>query len=90
MSHTVIALKKILNELVPKEYPGISGINVVDDEWGGIHKYKIFLGAKPADYNKFDKDNVRDYVNRISKYVLGKYENIGQILFYNSENISKS
>ena len=90
MNHTYIALKKILNELVPKEYPGISDIKVVDDEWGGIHKYKIFLGVKPEYFNEHNSLDIRDYVNRISKYVLGKYETIGQILFYNSENISKS
>ena len=88
MNHTYDALKKILNELVPEQYPDISGIIVVEDEWDGTHKYKIFLGIEPEKF-EFSTSDVRDYVKQISKYVLGNNETISQILFYNSENISK-
>ena len=85
MNYTYVALKKILNELIPEKYPVISGISVIDDEWDDTHRYKIFLGVRPADISKFDNDDVRDYVRNVSKYVLGDNESIYQILFYNSE-----
>ena len=53
--------RKILEEAMRQAIQRRSDIKVVDDEWGGIHKYKIFLGTKPVDYNKFDKD---DYMTR--------------------------
>ncbi len=85
MNYTYVALKKILNELVPEQYPEISGIKVVDDDWDNIHKYKVFLGVKYGDLSKLDTDDVRDYVKQISKYVLGHNESIYQILFYNTD-----
>jgi len=83
MNNTRIALKKILNELFSERYPDISGIQVVDDDYNDIHKYKIFLGVKYGDLSKLNTDEVRDYVKQISKYVLGHNESIYQILFYN-------
>ena len=71
--------------MLSEEYPDISSVQVVDDDWDNIHKYKVFLGVKPADISKFDNDDVRDYVRNVSKYVLGDNESIYQILFYNSE-----
>ena len=83
MNYTYVALKKILNELVPEKYPGISGIKVVDDEWNDTHKYKVFLGFRPEDTDVFARQDARDYVKQISKYVLGNNETLGQVLFYN-------
>jgi len=85
MNDTRIALKKILTELLSEEYPDISSVQVTDDEWDDNHKYKVFLGVKYGDLNKLDTDDVRDYVKRISKYVLGSNESIYQILFYNTD-----
>ena len=90
MNYTYVALKKILNELVPEKYPVISKINVIDDSYDVgdyvTHKYKVFLGVNPSDFKSFDNDDVRNYVRSVSKYVLGDNETIHQILFYNSEN----
>ena len=89
MNYTYVALKKILNELVPEKYPVISNIKIIDDSYGVdyiSHHYKVFLGVRPNDISAFDNDEVRDYVRHVSKYVLGDNETIQQILFYNSEN----
>jgi hypothetical protein len=89
MNYTYVALKKILNELIPEKYSVISNIKIIDDSYGDYedgHKYKVFLGVKPNDISAFDNDEVRDYVRHISKYVLGDNETIQQILFYNPEN----
>jgi len=87
LNYTYVALKKILNELIPEKYPVISKINIIDDsyDYDDSHKYKVFLGVKPSDFGEFDNDDVRDYVRQVSKYVLGNNETIHQILFYNSE-----
>jgi predicted RecB family nuclease len=84
MNYTYVALKKILNELVPEKYPVISNIRIIDDYV--IHHYKVFLGVRPNDISAFDNDEVRDYVRHVSKYVLGDNETIQQILFYNPDN----
>ena len=89
MNYTYVALKKILNELVPEKYPVISIITIIDDSYcdgDDGHKYKIFLGVRPNDISAFDNDEVRDYVRHVSKYVLGDNETIQQILFYNPDN----
>ena len=89
MNYTYVALKKILNELIPEKYPVISNIRIIDDSYGDYedgHKYKIFLGVRPNDISAFDNDEVRDYVRHVSKYVLGDNETIQQILFYNPDN----
>ena len=89
MNYTYVALKKILNELVPEKYPVISNITIIDDSYGVdyiSHHYKVFLGVRPNDISAFDNDEVRDYVKHVSKYVLGDNETIQQILFYNPDN----
>lgn len=88
MNYTYVALKKILNQLVPEKYPVISNIKIIDDSYTfeDSHKYKVFLGVSPNDISAFDNDDVRDYVRHVSKYVLGDNETIQQILFYNPDN----
>jgi hypothetical protein len=88
MNYTYVALKKILNELIPEKYPVISNIKIIDDSYTfeDSHKYKVFLGVRPNDISAFDNDDVRDYVRHVSKYVLGDNETIQQILFYNPDN----
>jgi hypothetical protein len=87
LNYTYVALKKILNELVPEQYPTVSNIRIIDDESDDIHKYRVFLGVRPNDLHKIDGDEIREYVESISKYVLGSNETIHQVLFYNPDNL---
>jgi hypothetical protein len=52
MDNTYIALKKILNIMVPEKYPMVSDIKVIDDsyEYNNTEKYIIYLGIS---YNSF-------------------------------------
>ena len=87
MNNTRIALRKILNKMLSKKYPDISGIQVTDDDSGGSHKYyKVFLGVKYDVLSKLNDDEVRDDVKQISKYILGRNESILQVVFYDPES----
>lgn len=97
MNYTYVALKKILNELVPEKYPAISDVKIIDDSFTfeDFNYYKVYLGVKSSDFKYFDKNNpsnwefineISEYVKQVSKYVLGNNETIQKVIFYNLED----
>ena len=86
MDNTYIALKKILNIMVPEKYPMVSGIRVIDDsyEYHNSTKYNIYLGVVPDELETLRNSDVRDYVEEVSRYVLKGDETL-RIVFYNPE-----
>jgi hypothetical protein len=86
MDNTYIALKKILNIMVPEKYPMVSGIKVIDDsyEYHNSIKYNIYLGVIPDELETLRNSDVRDYVEEVSRYVLKGDETL-RIIFYNPE-----
>ena len=86
MDNTHIALKKILNMMVPKKYPVVLDIKVIDDsyEYNDIEKYTVFLGINYNEYDRNSGSDIREYVREVSSYVLQGDETL-KILFYNPE-----
>ena len=86
MDNTYIALKKILNIMVPEKYPMVSGIKVINDsyEYDNSIKYNIYLGVIPDELETLRNSDVRDYVEEVSRYVL-KGDETMRIVFYNPE-----
>ena len=86
MDNTDIALKKILNVMVPEKYPMVSDIKVIDDsyEYHNSTKYNIYLGVSHDDLETLRSSDVRDYVEDVSRYVLKGNETL-RIVFYNPE-----
>lgn len=72
--------------MIPKKYPEVLDIAIVDEAFGDKHHiYKIFLGVETEDLKKLNRNEVRDYVKQISKYILDYNENIEYIHFWNIE-----
>ena len=84
MDNTYIALKKILNVMVPEKYPIVSGIKVIDDSYYYVKNYIIYLGVVPNDLELLRSSDVRDYVENVSHYVLKGGEKL-RIVFYNPD-----
>ena len=86
MDNTYIALKKILNIMVPEKYPMVSDIKVIDDsyEFDSTKMYKIYLGVVPDELETLRNSDVRDYVEEVSRYVLQGGEFM-RIIFFNPE-----
>lgn len=86
MDNTYIALKKILNIMVPEKFPMVTSINVIDDsnEYHNIEKYTIFLGVSPDELERLRSSDVRDYIEDVSRYVLNGNETL-RILFFNPD-----
>ena len=85
MDNTYIALKKILNMMVPQKYPMVLDIQVIDDSYYYVKNYIIYLGVVPNDLELLRSSDIREYVKDVSRYVLKGHENI-QIIFYNPED----
>ena len=87
MDNTYIALKKILNMMIPQKYPMVSDIKVIDDsyEYDNSTNYLIYLGVTPDELETLRNSDVRDYVEEVSRYVLKGDETL-RIIFYNPEN----
>jgi len=87
MDNTYIALKKILNIMVPEKYPMVSDIKVIDDsyEYHNSTKYNIYLGVIPEKLERLRNSDVRDYIEEVSRYVLKGDETL-RIIFYNPEH----
>jgi hypothetical protein len=83
MDNTYIALKKILNMMVPEKYPMVLDIKVIDDSYDNPH-YIIYLGVSPDELNRQHRSDIRDYVRGVSSYVLNGNETL-RIIFYNPE-----
>ena len=83
MDNTYIALKKILNIMVPEKYPMVSDIKVIDDS-NDNPNYIIYLGVSPDELDRLHRSDIRDYVREVSSYVLKGDEALG-IIFYNPE-----
>ena len=86
MDNTYIALKKILNIMVPEKYPMVSDIKVIDDsyEYHNSTKYNIYLGVSPDELETLRNSDVRDYVRDVANYVL-KGDETMRIVFFNPE-----
>jgi hypothetical protein len=86
MDNTYIALKKILNMMVPEKYPMVSDIKVIDDsyEYDNSTNYLIYLGVTPDELEVLSNSDVRDYIEDVSRYVLNGNETM-RIIFYNPE-----
>ncbi len=86
MDNTYIALKKILNMMVPEKYPMVSDIKVIDDsyEYDNSTKYIIYLGVSPEELETLKNSDIRDYVRDVANYVLKGNETL-RIIFYNPE-----
>ena len=86
MDNTYIALKKILNMMVPEKYPIVLSIKVIDDsyEYHNSTKYNIYLGVSPDELETLRSSDVRDYIEDVSRYVLKGNETL-RIVFYNPE-----
>ena len=86
MDNTYIALKKILNIMVPEKYPMVSGIKVINDsyEYDNSTNYLIYLGVSPDELERLSNSDVRDYIEEVSRYVLKGDETL-RIVFYNPE-----
>ena len=87
MDNTYIALKKILNIMVPEKYPMVSGVKVIDDshEYDNSTNYLIYLGVSPDELERLSNSDVREYIEDVSRYVLNGNESL-RIIFYNPEN----
>jgi len=87
MDNTYIALKKILNVMVPEKYPMVSDIKVIDDsyEYDNSTNYLIYLGVSPNELEELISSDVRDYIENVSRYVLNGNETL-RIIFYNPEH----
>jgi hypothetical protein len=86
MDNTYIALKKILNIMVPEKYPMVSDIKVIDDsyEYDNRTNYLIYLGVSPEELERLRSSDVRDYIEDVSRYVLEGNETL-RIIFYNPD-----
>ena len=86
MDNTHIALEKILNMMVPKKYPVVLDIKVIDDsyEYNDIKKYLIYLGVGPEELERLRSSDVRDYVKEVSRYVLQGDETL-RVVFFDPE-----
>jgi len=87
MDNTYIALKKILNIMVPEKYPMVLDIEVIDDsyEYDNSTNYLIYLGVSPNELEELSSSDVRDYIENVSRYVLNGNETL-RIIFYNPEH----
>jgi hypothetical protein len=87
MDNTYIALKKILNVMVPEKYPMVSDINVIDDsdEYHNLERYTVYLGVSYKALKHTISSDVRDYIEDVSRYVLKGNETL-RIIFYNPEH----
>ena len=86
MDNTQSALKKILKMMVPKKYPMVSDIGVIDDsyEFDSTKSYKIYLGVTPDELEVLRSSDVRDYVEEVSRYVLQGGEFM-RVIFFNPD-----
>jgi len=87
MDNTYIALKKILNMMVPEKYPMVSDIKVIDDsdEYHNLERYTVYLGVSyNALKNTIHSSDIREYVRDVSRYVLKGNESL-KIMFGNTD-----
>jgi hypothetical protein len=79
------ALKKLLMNLLVKEYPKIKDIHVSGDEFG----YSVGIYMKYNDMSVLDRQDILDLKEKIrsyGKYVLGTENRINSIYFYEPQN----
>ena len=86
MDNTYIALKKILNIMVPEKYPMVSDIKVIDDSssYNNQTNYLIYLGVSYDELDGLKSSDIRDYVRDVANYVL-KGDETMRIVFFNPE-----
>jgi hypothetical protein len=81
-----LALEKLLTNLVLKEYPIIKDVMVVDNHLSDdTHAYNIILQVnRDESFGENGKlhGEIKDYVYKLSKYMLGKNEHVRQIAYY--------
>ena len=84
MDNTYIALKKMLNIMVPEKFPKTV---VIDDSYRYDNRknYLIYLGVSPEELERLRSSDVRDYIEEVSRYVLEGNETL-RILFFNPEH----
>ena len=73
MSNTSTALGKFLSAMVPEKYPEVSAVEVRERE---DDDFNVYLAVKFEDIYGSNADlelaqEIREYVRRISKYILG-------------------
>ena len=86
MDNTHIALKKILNMMVPEKYPIVSSIKVIDDSYENSYhrKYIVYLGVSYGALKDTISSDIREYVRDVSRYVLKGDESL-KIMFSNTD-----
>ena len=82
MDNTYIALKKILNMMVPEKYPIVLSIKVIDDSYENYNhkKYIVYLGVSYGTLKDTISSDIREYVRDVSRYVLKGDESL-KIMF---------
>jgi len=86
MDNTYIALKKILNIMVPEKYPMVLDIQVIDDsdEYHNLERYTVYLGVSYNALKDTISSDIREYVRDVSRYVLKGNESL-KIMFGNTD-----
>jgi hypothetical protein len=87
MDNTYIALKKILNMMVPEKYPIVLSIKVIDDSYENYNnhkKYTVYLGVSYGALKDTISSDIREYVRDVSRYVLKGDESL-KIMFGNTD-----
>lgn len=80
-----IGLLKIMDTLLVKEYPGLTGIKVVPLRDIDNTTFRLFIGITPEQMEKYGSINIRNSVQSLAKFVLNDDEKV-ITLFYNSED----
>jgi hypothetical protein len=82
------SLKKLLVTMLKDEYPQIKDIVVEPSDLGDFITYRVGIGIKYKDLlnlNKSDEKILKDKINNLSKYVLGKNEWLENTFFYDPQ-----
>ncbi len=78
--------------MVKKKYPFVKTVRVIEDNFYDKVFFKVFVGATYNDLfggkdntSIYLNDEIPKYVKDISKYILGKDEEVTQVNFYDPE-----
>ena len=91
MDNTYIALKKILNMMVPEKYPIVLSIKVIDDSYENYYdkkytSYTVYLGVSYGTLKDTISSDIREYVRDVSRYVLKGDESLK--IMFSTANLS--
>lgn len=76
------ALRKVLTVFLIPKFPGIEEVRVkVENGLIMLTTYKVYVGIRYSEMEKYKPQDIRETIRELSKYVLSPYEMLDIVFF---------